>query len=102
MCYGITQECDNNIKRRSIFKGITLHNFNKGYSQSYSSSPFLITQQIIKCLAYIKRSKPFSYLLHNSMFLSNLYENIKQNLMFISRSIIFEKIMKNKFSKCYF
>jgi hypothetical protein len=28
--YGIDQECDKNIKRRSIFESTTLHIFNKG------------------------------------------------------------------------
>ncbi len=27
---GFNQECDNNDKKGSIFKGTTLHNFNKG------------------------------------------------------------------------
>ncbi len=67
-------KCDNNIKRKSISRGITIHNFNKGYSQGYSNLFSSITQQIIKCPTYIERRKPFSYLLHNSMFLSNLHE----------------------------
>ncbi len=28
MCYGLNQECDNNIKKIPISKGTTLHNFN--------------------------------------------------------------------------
>jgi hypothetical protein len=30
ICYGINQECEKNIKRRSVFEGTTLHLLNKG------------------------------------------------------------------------
>ncbi len=47
--FGFNQEYDNNIKRRSIFEGTTLHNFNKSCWQTYLNSPSLVTQQFINC-----------------------------------------------------
>jgi len=41
---GFSQECDNNNNNmKLIFESTTLHNFNKGHGQNYSSSPFAIT-----------------------------------------------------------
>ncbi len=27
MCFGLNQECDSNIQKKSMFEGITLHKF---------------------------------------------------------------------------
>jgi hypothetical protein len=61
MCYGFNQECDNNIKKKSIFEGITLH----------------------KCSIYIKEVNSFP--LHHSIVFSNLHikHQIKPNVHLI-------------------
>ncbi len=51
MCYGLNQECDSNIQKKSILEGITLHKFHFEVIDETIWIPFL------KLYNYIKKGK---------------------------------------------
>jgi len=95
MSYVIDQECDNNIKKKSIFKITTLHNFNKGCWWNNSSLFFQLHNKLSNAQPTLKEVSLFLIICIIQCFFSILYKNIKQNQMFISWLTVLEKIMKN-------
>jgi hypothetical protein len=73
VCYGLDQECGNNIQRILMFDNTIIHNFHKGCWWSYSNSSSQVTQQTINCLTYTKRSNFLS-----SHFLQKHFESFFQ------------------------